>query len=166
MCSPIALAVGSVVTGFAGAAAKASAQSQAIQASNNAKEYNARIAELNAARAEKQMLDAKKRGYEDAKTNDRKVDQLIGDHTVTLTNSGVELTGTAATILSQDARGKLEDHYQILENADKEVEDYDIQRLNYLNSARLERSSMQSTSSASIFGDLTNIGMGALSFFA
>ena len=152
------------VAGIAGTMARASAQSQQIEAANKAANWNARIEMDNAEIAHKQAEDAKKIGLQEVEQNERKYNQLIGEHTTGLTASGVELTGTAAQLLGQDAVAKQEDKHTILSNTDKNIWGYNMQANNHTNRANLYYASKQDYNPiGSILGGFTETAMGTYS---
>ena len=101
MCSIMGAIAG--ISGIMGTFASASAQSQSISAQNRANDYNAAVAQNNAALSAQQAQDARDRAKEDSKMKGLEVAKVIGTQKARYSASGVELAGSAKEVIGDTA---------------------------------------------------------------
>lgn len=116
--SMTALQTAGLYSSIAGTAMSAYGQYQQAQASKDAANYNAKVAEL-------QRQDALDRGQADQEALGRKIGGLRGQQTANMAANGLDLSsGTPAAVLAQTDYYGLEDQRTVANNASREAAGY------------------------------------------
>lgn len=142
-----ALQTASLYTSMAGAGLSAYGQYQGAQAAKDAANYNAKVAEMQAA-------DARDRGVYEQEALGRKIGQMRGQQRANMAANGLDLTdGTPAALLDQTDYYGLEDQRTLANNINREAAGYGTRA----NLARAQADGYDPTMAASA-SLLTNAG--------
>lgn len=128
MCLPVALAAAGGLIGAAGSVAQGNAQARAYEAQAKIAQQNARLAELH---GEREM----ERGAREETRFRQQARQFQGTQRAQLAASGVQLGGSALSVLADTAQGIEEDAAMIRFNTLQDKWERDVQAVNFRNEA-------------------------------
>lgn len=148
MCSPMLIA-GGLMAGSAVQKATAG-----ISSGN----YNAEVAENNASLAEANAASALSSGASQSQAQRSKGNAVLGSERATTGASNVERSGSALSVLSDDAGKVALDSQAILDNASRQAWGFQQQAENYRGEADLARASARSGAIGSILGGAASAG--------
>lgn len=148
----------SVIGGLASAAGSVmQGNAQAAQAS-----YQAQVADTNAELAKQKSWESLKEGAREEEKFKRRADQFAATQLTQLAGSGVQLSGSPLTVLSDTAAGTAEDIQQIRYNALKSMWGGLVEMSNYQNEANSMRASAKNAKRSGLMGAAGSlIGLGA-----
>lgn len=136
------LAGAAPIIGALGLGIKTVGAIQQARAENKAAEYNAKLAEQNAAMQEAQAQDAVVRGQEEERRHRNNVANMVSDQRAAFAASGVAVdSGAPLDVIAQTAYMGEEDALTIRANAAREAWGNKVQASNYLSQAKLLRKS-------------------------
>lgn len=151
MCDPVSI---SIIGGSM--AGKAVSAYQETEAENKALEYNASIAEQNAANLEKQQDQANFVGSVQQGKIFQGARRLKGTQQSAIASAGVRVgTGSAADILTGTQDIATADALTVRYNTQQQIKNLGIQKTNQLESAKFSRASKQDPSSKAALSLLT-----------
>lgn len=136
MCDPVTLTVLAVTAGVV----TAGSQVYAGQAEANQQNYQAKIADRNAALEQQNITDANTRRNIDQMRLFRRVGQQLGEARASGASHGLDLNfGSIADYQTDTMQVGFEDSNILNTNYDKEVKGYDINAANYRSEAQADR---------------------------
>lgn len=149
---------GAAALGAAGIGLTAYSQIQQSRAENKAADFNATMAENNAAVAAMEAQDSKVRGAEEEKKLRQQAEELKGRQRAAYAASGVMVDdGSALDSLANTAMYAEDDALTLRANTEREAWGHQVQAANYTSSAQLSRMSKSNPYLGAAGGILTGV---------
>lgn len=150
MCIPVALAVAGGLAGAAGSVIQGNAQAKAYEQQAQVAQQNARLAEL---QGEREL----ERGAREEQRFRRQQRQFQGTQRAALAASGVQMGGSALSVLADTAQGIEEDAAMIRFNTLQSKWERDAQAVNFINEANAARANASNAKTAGRLGVFTTL---------
>lgn len=146
-----------MVLTVAGGLFSAASSVMAGRAQAKAYEAEARMAEHNARLAEKQGVEALKAGAREEARFREKARQFQSSQRTTMAASGVQMSGSALSVLADTAQGIEKDADTIRFDTLKDKWGFDVQRTNFKNRASSARASARNAKTAGWIGGFSSL---------
>jgi hypothetical protein len=150
MCIPVALAVAGGLAGAAGSVIQGNAQAKAYEQQAQVAQQNARLAEL---QGEREL----ERGAREEQRFRRQQRQFQGTQRAALAASGVQMGGSALSVLADTAQGIEEDAAMLRFNTLQNKWERDAQAVNFINEANAARANASNARNAGRIGAFTTL---------